>query len=139
CFPERRLNPVPICRDRIRAARCRSGGEGVTLLDRRGDPGPAFPGGKIALGLDGGDLGGERLVLDAVGDPAGVIALAEVMQPRLVVDAIADLDEGDEIGGAQAQPLVRAAKPEAPVLAEAAFRVLAQVPPELLARRPAAE
>jgi hypothetical protein len=70
-----------------------SDGCGVAVLDRLPQPGPAL-GRIVAVAvLDVLGLGGQCLVLDRLPEPAGIVTLTQMMQPRLVVDAIAQLQE----------------------------------------------
>src|SRR5262249_2242053 len=54
-----------------------------------------------------------------------------MVEPGLVIDAVGELKERDEILGFQVETLVRAAKEKAPIGPELACRILAQVPPAL--------
>ena len=101
-------------------------GRGVPILDELLDPLPGVPG--VAAGsLDFRDLVGESLVPDGVTHPARVVARAEVVQPRLVVDALGELEEHLQVLRAQVQLSRGAAEVEALVGPQLACRVLADV------------
>src|SRR5262249_17266687 len=70
----------------------------------------------------------QGIILDRLAKPPRVVALVKMVEPGLVIDAVGQLKERDEILGFQIEPLVRAAKEETPVGSELAGCILAQVP-----------
>src|SRR5262249_34938330 len=70
---------------------------------------------------------GELLVLDHVAEPARIIALLQVMVPRLEGEAGRDPRKDFEVLGADVQALLRPAEVEAPFGADVALGVLAPV------------
>src|SRR4051794_10681593 len=97
----------------------------IALVDGGEHAAPALRGGLARLDgllLDTGDLLGDGLVADAVAQPGRVVALAEMVVPGVVVDALGDVQEQAEGGRPQVQPPVRALEPEALGLVELALR-----------------
>ena len=82
---------------------------------------------EAAVGLDGGSLVGELVVLDLVAKPLRIVAGLEVMLPGAVVDAFGDMQEHHQVLRLELQRAVRPAEVEA-VVAEIAFGVFALVP-----------
>src|SRR5690606_11400728 len=71
---------------------------------------------------------GEVVVLDGFSKPSGVVAAMQVEEPGVVVDAVGELQEQDQVLRAQVQRVVGPAEVEAPVFGQLAFGVLARVP-----------
>src|SRR5258705_3368922 len=98
-------------------------GQRVPLLDRVRDPRRAV---LPAAALDPLRLFRERVVLDRRPEPPRVIALAEMMEPGLLVHALRHLQEDGEVLGPQLQPALGTAEDEGVVL-QISGRVLAAV------------
>src|ERR1044071_8743912 len=107
------------------------GGQRVALLDGDANRGAAVCGTECAA-LDDLGLARELVVLDLVAEPPRVVAVLAMELPGIVVDAIAELDEQQQIVRAQIEPGVRPAEVEAARLTEIALDVLARVPRALV-------
>src|SRR5690606_9756672 len=96
-------------------------------LDGGPHRGPGLLGRTLARGvLHPLDLVRELVILDAVAYPPRVVASAEVIHPRGVIDAVAELHEAGQVLRFQVQLSIRTTEPEAAVV-EIAMGVLAQV------------
>src|SRR6478736_522323 len=97
----------------------------LATLDRRA----------VVVAFDGAHRLGKSTVLDGLTKPRRVVAVLQMEQPRVVVDAFGELQELDEIARAQIQLLLRPAEIEAAIGRQLAFGVLARVSPPLRATR----
>src|SRR6266542_4282774 len=77
--------------------------------------------------LDRRCLGRQRLVLDLVPEPARIIALAEMVRPRLIVNALGQLDEQHQVLGPQVQLALGAVEVETALGRQLPRRVLARM------------
>src|SRR5581483_1961650 len=96
----RHNNPKTIARQNETLTGPASGGQGVAPLDGGADAGAALARVEVGLLLHLGRGGGERVVLDRLAEPARVVALPQVVEPGRVVDALAELQEEDQVLGA---------------------------------------
>src|SRR5579884_3292955 len=107
----------------------------VAVLDGVADGRAALRGREVGVLLDGGGLVGQALVFDTGAEPAGVVAAPQVVQPRGVVHALGELQEDDQVLGAQVQLPLGAAEVEALLCQQLSLRILAPVAAALRARR----
>ena len=75
---------------------------------------------------DDADLARQIVVLDGVVEPGGVVALPEMKEPCLVIEASCHLAEGRQVHRPKVQAVAGAAKKERS-MSEVALRVLSQV------------
>src|SRR5262249_36670941 len=129
--------PTSVCVRTRRRATCAGRGRarmrglhGVALAQRGQNPHPRL--GRRQPGpLHRGDLVGELRVLDHVAHPRRVLTVPKVEGPRGLVHALGQLDEADQIRGAQVETGGGAAEEERAIGWELALGVLAQVAPVL--------
>src|ERR1043166_190291 len=109
------------------ALRSKLGWGGVAAVDLFSDELAALAGGDFLLGLHAAGLERQSLVLDRLAEPAGVVAASEVVEPRLVIDPVGELEEDPEILGPKIELPLRSAKEEALVQAELALRIFSEM------------
>src|SRR5262249_37311951 len=109
---------------RARASACRRR-QRIALLDRLADATAALRRGGGGPGLDRMDLVGQPVGLDGLTHPARVVAWAEVVEPGLVIHAVGDLREEDQVLGPEVQPLAATAEVEAALRGKRSLGVLA--------------
>src|SRR5439155_5729475 len=109
---------------------------GVPPLHRPPDRGPAAGGVDALFPLNLLDLAGQVLVLDALAEPLRILMGVQMVHPRLLIDAVGELQERHQIAGPQVQLALRPAEVEAALLVHAALGVFADVAAALGVRRP---
>src|SRR4030095_8076210 len=100
---------------------------GVTALDGHAEGIAALPGREALILFDLGRLIGQFLVFDYPSEPVGEIAIAQVIQPCLVVHAVGQLHEDVEVLRAQVEFAFRSSEIEAeirPQLTRGVFAVM---------------
>ena len=90
---------------------------------------------ELLIALDRSRLRGQRLVLDSAAAATARSRPAQVKQPGVVVDAVGQVHEQDQVVRAQVELSLGAAEIEAAVLRQLALGVLAQVAAPLGAAR----
>src|SRR5690606_21533745 len=122
-LPRTRSSSSPPSRSESRFSGSRR--ERVAPVDEIADAPPARRGRQARVAFDRRHLIRELRVLDRIAKPLRVVTAAQVIEPRLVVDALRDRVEHHEVVRAQVQPPVAPAEVEALVRPELAVGVLA--------------
>jgi hypothetical protein len=78
-------------------------------------------------GFNLGGVGSELFILDRITKPAGVVALAKMMEPGHVVDAVCQLSEEGQVLGPQVEGARRSLEIKALIGSQIALSVLALV------------
>ena len=97
------------------------------MLNRGFDQGATFLRRNVGKFLDSLRLGREGVVFDRGTEPLRIIASAQVIEPRLIIDPVSNLSKENKILGPEIQSFLRTAKIKTPVRPEFPFRVLTAV------------
>src|SRR5262245_39710181 len=99
-------------------------GQGVVALDGGADQSPALRWLQVRQALDALRLRRQRLVLDALAEPARVVALPPVVFPGVVVQAVGHLKEQHQVLHAEVEPVFRTAEVETALRRQFALGIL---------------